>query len=291
MARTAATIPAGMRLTDHVSLGVLTAQFPRELVDQLLFETESLNARERALPAHVMVYYLLALALYAEVSTQEVVRCAVERARWLGDSSDAALPTKAAISQARMRLGTAPLEALYRAVVARVATAGTPGAWYRGWRVMSLDGTTLDVGDTAANAAAFGRTASARGVNATGAFPQLRLVGLLEHSTHAITAAQLGPYGTHERVLAADVLAGLTGEMLCLAGGLPQFRSVAHGGGDRRGAPMPRPGDAHAAGPGALRRRLVSQRTALESQVRQRESAPAAGPVDREHVCPSRRRR
>ena len=69
MARTAATIPAGMRLTDHISLGVLAAQFPRELVDQVLFETESANARERALPAHVMVYYVLAMALYAEVST------------------------------------------------------------------------------------------------------------------------------------------------------------------------------------------------------------------------------
>lgn len=217
MARTARTIPAGMRLTDHISLGVLTAQFPRELIDQVLFETERVNERERALPAHVMVYYVLALALYAEVSTQEVLRCVVEGARWLGEPSTTDVPTKSAISQARIRLGAAPLEALYRAVVAPIATAGTPGAWYRGWRVMSLDGTTLDVADTAANAAAFGRPASARGVNATGAFPQLRLVGLLENGTHAITAAQLGAYGTHERALALDVLAGLTGEMCCLA--------------------------------------------------------------------------
>ena len=217
MARTAGTIPAGMRLTDQISLGVLTAQFPRELVEQVLFETERVNERERALPAHVMVYYVLALALYADVSTQEVLRCVVEGARWLGEPSTTDLPTKSAISQARIRLGAAPLEALYRAVVAPIATDGTPGAWYRGWRVMSLDGTTLDVGDTAVNAAAFGRPASARGVNATGAFPQLRLVGLLENGTHAITAAQLDAYGTHERVLAVDVLAGLTGEMLCLA--------------------------------------------------------------------------
>lgn len=217
MARTAGTIPAGMRLTDSISLGVLTAQFPRALVDQVLFETERVNARERALPAHVMVYYVLAMALYAEVSTQEVLRCVVEGARWLGEPSTTDLPTKSAISQARIRLGAAPLDALYRAVVAPIATAGTPGAWYRGWRVMSLDGTTLDVGDTAANAAAFGRPASARGVNATGAFPQLRLVGLLENGTHAITGAQLGAYGTSERVLAVDVLAGLTGAMLCLA--------------------------------------------------------------------------
>ena len=217
MARTAAELPAGIRLTDHISLGVLTTQFPMDVVEQVLFETERFSQRERDLPAHVMVYYVIALALYADVSTREVLRCLTEGARWLGDPTATRMPSKSGISQARTRLGAAPLEALYRAVVAPVATAGTPGAWYRGWRVMSLDGTTLDVGDTAANARAFGRPASARGVNATGAFPQVRIVGLLENGTHAICAAQLGAYRTGEVTLAADVVPHLTGEMLCLA--------------------------------------------------------------------------
>lgn len=217
MARTAAALPAGIRLTDHISLGILTTQFPLDLVEQVLFETERLSARERALPAHVMVYYAIALALYADVSTREVLRCVVDGARWLGDPTTTTMPSKSGISQARTRLGAAPLEALYRAVVRPVATAGTPGAWYRGWRVMSLDGTTLDVGDTSANARAFGRPASPRGANATGAFPQLRLVGLLENGTHAICGAQLGGYATSERTLAAAVVPQLTSEMLCLA--------------------------------------------------------------------------
>jgi len=217
MARTAADLPAGLRLTDHLSLGVLTAQFPMEVVEQVLFETERFSERERALPAHIMVYYTIALALYAEVSTREVLRCVVEGARWLGDPTTTTMPSKSGISQARSRLGAAPLEALYRHVVAPVAVAGTPGAWYRGWRVMSLDGTTLDVGDTVANAHAFGRPASARGVNATGAFPQVRLVGLLENGTHAICGAEFGPYDTSEVALAAAVVPRLTGEMLCLA--------------------------------------------------------------------------
>jgi hypothetical protein len=217
MARTAADLPAGIRLTDHISLGVLTTQFPLELVEQVLFETERVSARERDLPAHVMVYYAIALALYADVSTREVLRCVVEGARWLGDPTATTKPSKSGISQARSRLGAAPLEALYRAVVAPVATAGTPGAWYRGWRVMSLDGTTLDVGDTAANTRAFGRPASPRGANATGAFPQIRLVGLLENGTHAICAAQLGAYAMSEVALAAAVVPQLTSEMLCLA--------------------------------------------------------------------------
>jgi hypothetical protein len=217
MARTAADLPAGIRLTDHVSLGVLTAQFPLEVVEQVLFETERLSERERDLPAHVMVYYAIALALYAEVSTREVLRCVVEGARWLGDPIATRMPSKSGISQARSRLGAAPLEALYREVVAPVATTSTPGAWYRGWRVMSLDGTTLDVGDTAGNAKAFGRPASPRGANATGAFPQIRLMGLLENGTHAICGAELGAYGTSEVTLAAAVVSRLTREMLCLA--------------------------------------------------------------------------
>ena len=217
MARTAADLPAGIRLTDYIGLGVLTAQFPMDLVEQVLFDTDRFSERERALPAHVMVYYAIALALYADVSTREVLRCLTEGARWLGDPTATTMPSKSGISQARTRLGAAPLEALYRAVVAPVATVGTPGAWYRGWRVMSLDGTTLDVGDTVANARAFGRPASARGVNATGAFPQLRVVGLLENGTHAICAAQLGAYRTGEVTMAADVVPHLTGEMLCLA--------------------------------------------------------------------------
>ena len=98
------------------------------------------------------------------------------RARWLGDPITTDLPTKSAISQARTRLGDAPVAALYREVVAPIATVGTPGASYRGWRVMSLDGTTLDVGDTAENA-------------------PVRLVGLLENGTHVLTSSP------HERAI------------------------------------------------------------------------------------------
>jgi hypothetical protein len=206
-----------MRLADHISLGVLTTQFPLELVEQVLFETERVSERERALPAHLMVYYAIALGLYADVSTREVLRCVVEGARWLGDATALGMPTKSGISQARTRLGAAPLEALYREVAAPVAQEGTPGAWYRGWRVMSLDGTTLDVGDTVANARAFGRPGSSRGANATGAFPQVRLMGLLENGTHAICGAELGPYRASEAALAAAVVPRLTREMLCLA--------------------------------------------------------------------------
>jgi hypothetical protein len=218
MARTAAALPVGPRLTDHISLGVLTASFPIETVREVLACTGRASRRERDLPAHVMVYYAIALALYADVATREVLRCLLEGVRWLGEPVAGPRPAgKSGISQARTRLGAAPLERLYRAVVEPIAEAGTPGAWYRGWRVMSLDGTTLDVGDTAANRRAFGRPASSRGAHTTGAFPQLRVVGLVETGTHVLWGAQLGDYHTGEVTLAADVVPQLTGAMLCLA--------------------------------------------------------------------------
>lgn len=219
MARTEAILPAGVRLADYISLGVLTANFPLEIVQGVLARTQRESKRERELPAHVMVYYAIALALYADVSTREVLRCLLEGARWLGEAALEGEPTgKTGISKARTRLGAAPLEALYREVASPVAVDGTPGAWYRGWRVMSLDGTTLDVSDTQANARAFGRPGSSRGVNTTGAFPQLRIVGLLENGTHVIAGAELGPWrGTSETALAAKVVPRLTRTMLCLA--------------------------------------------------------------------------
>jgi hypothetical protein len=218
MARTAAALPEGVRLTDHIGLGVLTASFPLEMVQSILSRTERESQRERELPAHVMVYYAIALALYADVSTREILRCLLEGARWLGDASvDEEPASRSGISRARTRLGARPLEALYREAVIPVAVPGTPGAWYRGWRVMSLDGCTLDVSDTQANARAFGRPRSSRGVNATGAFPQLRLVGLLENGTHVIAEAEFGPYATSENELAGAVLPRLAAEMLCLA--------------------------------------------------------------------------
>jgi hypothetical protein len=172
--------------------------------------------------AAALVRYLtdreIALALYADVSTRETLRCLLEGARWLGDASLEEEPASGSgISRARSRLGARPLEELYREATGPVAVPGTPGAWYRGWRVMTLDGSTLDVSDSPANERAFWRPASVRGVNATGAFRQLRLVGLLENGTHAIMGAELGPRWTSENELAASILPRLTAEMLGLA--------------------------------------------------------------------------
>ena len=118
-----------------------------------------------------------------------MLRCLLEGLRWLWGAEAVRVAGKSGISQARTRLGEAPLRRLYEGVVRPIATPATKGAWYRTWRLVSLDGSCLDVADTAANRRAFGRPEASRGESA---FPQLRFVALVENGTHVLFGARLG---------------------------------------------------------------------------------------------------
>src|SRR3954470_12138075 len=214
MARTLAGLPAGIRVSDHISLGVIARTFPLGEVREVLAETGRASERERDLPAHVMVYYAIALALYMDSGTREVLRCLVEGLRWLWGAEAVRVAGKSGISQACTRLGEAPLRRLYERVVRPVATPATKGAWYRRWRLVSLDGSCLDVADTEDNRAAFERPGASRGESA---FPQLRFVALVENGTHVLFGARLGGFAEGETRLARDVLEALRPGMLCLA--------------------------------------------------------------------------
>jgi hypothetical protein len=150
-----------------------------------------------------------------QASYREVLRCLLEGLQWLHDP---AVPPKVAgksgISQARTRLGWEAVRQLHDAVVRPIALPATKGAWYRQWRLVSLDGSTLDVADEAANAAAFGRPGSSRGGSA---YPQIRFVALVENGTHVLFGSQMAGCMTGETTLARAVLAGLQPGMLCLA--------------------------------------------------------------------------
>jgi Insertion element 4 transposase N-terminal/Transposase DDE domain len=215
MARTVAGLPAGSRITDYISLGVIAKYFPAEKVHSILNETKRTSLRQRDLPAHVVVYYVIALALYMRSSYREVLRCLLEGVPWLMDpSARVKVAGKSGISQARSRLGSAPLKLLYESVVRPVATPPTRGAWYRQWRLVSLDGSTLAVADTAENDKEFGRPGASRGASA---YPKIRFVGLLENGTHVLFAARLADYATDELTLAEEVVPALRQGMLCLA--------------------------------------------------------------------------
>jgi Insertion element 4 transposase N-terminal/Transposase DDE domain len=215
MARTVAALPAGSRITDYISLGVIAKFFPVEKVRGVLEKTGRTSVRERDLPAHVVVYYVIALALYRRSSYREVLRCLLEGVQWLLEpSSPVKVAGKSGISQARTRLGVEPLQELYEAVVTPIAERHTKGAWYRDWRLVTLDGSTLDIADTAENEKAYGRPGASRG---SSAFPKIRFVGLLENGTHVLWGARMAGYATDELTLAQQVVPALQKGMLCLA--------------------------------------------------------------------------
>lgn len=234
MARTLAALPAGSRITDYISLGVVAKFFPVEKIHEVLEQTKRASVRERDLPAHVVVYYVIALALYMRSSYREVLRCLLEGVQWLLDPSVAVkVAGKSGISQARSRLGSEPLRKLYEAIVEPIATKRTKGAWYRQWRLISLDGSTLDTADTVENEKAFGRPGASRG---SSAFPKIRFVALLENGTHVLWAARMSKYRTAETTLAQQVLPALRPGMLCLADrffpGYKLWRMAARTGAD-----------------------------------------------------------
>src|SRR3954454_19523102 len=214
MARAPAGLPAGIRVSDHISLGVIAKAFPIGEVRQVLAETGRASERERDLPAHVMVHYAIALALYMSAGTREVLRCLLEGLRWLWGAEAVRGAGKSGISQARTRLGEAPLRRLYERVVRPVATSATKGAWYRDWRLVSPGGSLLRLADTGDIRAAFERPGASRGESA---FPQLRFVALVENGTHVLFGARLGPYEEGETTLAHGALPALGPGMLCLA--------------------------------------------------------------------------
>jgi hypothetical protein len=208
---------SGERLSDRITIGVLTRTFPPELIDEVLVATGRVQQRSRLLPSRVVVYFVLAMCLFFGHGYEEVLRLLTQglpgQRRWQGVWQ---VPTSAAIWKARVRVGVEPLRALFDRVCRPVADPDTAGAFYRRWRLVAVDGTTFNIADTVTNAEHFGRPGSARG-EARAAYPQARMAVLAECGTHTVFAAAIGPLATHERVLTLDLLPALSPGMLLLA--------------------------------------------------------------------------
>jgi hypothetical protein len=209
--------PTDERLSDRIAIGLLTRAFTPEAVDAAVASTDSGEVRSRLLPARVTVYYVLAMCLFSGQGYEEVMRLLVGGLEWMSRWRRAwTVPSTAAIAKARARLGPEPLRVLFEATVRPLATDATRGAWYRGLRLVAMDGATLDAPDTTENDEQFGRPGGGRG-EGKGAFPQIRLVGVAECGTHAIFAAAIGPYSSPERTLATYVLPAVGPGMLLMA--------------------------------------------------------------------------
>jgi hypothetical protein len=204
------------RLSDLVSVGLLTRVFPAEVVDEVIAEAGRTELRHRALPARVVAYFSIGMALYAEGSYEDVFAHLTDGLSWASGWSESwAPPSKSAIFQARSRLGFEPVRDLFARVARPLAGPDTPGSWLAGRRLVAIDGTCLDLADTPANADFFGRPASSRGEQS--AFPQARVVALAECVTHAILDAATGPCSTSEIEMARELVARLKPGMLAVA--------------------------------------------------------------------------
>jgi hypothetical protein len=215
-----------------VSVGVLTRTFPPALVDEVVADCGRTEQRTRSLPARSMAYFSIGMALHSEGSYEDVLALLSDGLAWTSGEEPIVLASKSAIFQARTRLGPEPLEMLFSKVATPLAKKRTPGAWLGGRRVVAIDGTCLDVADTAQNTTFFGRPGVNKGEQA--AFPQARVVALAECATHAIFDACVGTYTTAENTLAGELIDRLEPGMLVLADrgfcGFPLWsRAVASG--------------------------------------------------------------
>jgi hypothetical protein len=186
---------------EQVSLGVLVTAVPRDAVDAAVAACGVGDKRSGGkLPAHVTAYLTMALCLFTDDDYEEVAtKVTGSLSAWRCWDADWSVPTAAGITQARKRLGPRVLAEVFEQVAAPVADMLTRGAWLRGWRLLAIDGFEVDVPDTEANAAEFGRAGS--GENAS-AFPKARVVALAECGTHAFLAAEVGPWASGEKTLA-----------------------------------------------------------------------------------------
>jgi hypothetical protein len=204
------------RLSDLVSVGVLTRVFPPDLVDEVIAAAGRTEQRHRSLPARVMAYFSIGMALYSEGSYEDVLAQLTDGLSWVsGWQETYSPPSKSAIFQARARLGSAPLAALFERVAEPIGAKQTPGVWLAGRRLVAVDGMCLDLADTAANAEHFGRPGVNKGEQA--AFPQARVVALAECGTHAVFAAKIGTYSQSEAALTEQLLGRVEPGMLLTA--------------------------------------------------------------------------
>lgn len=214
MAGKTAALTGQVRVADYLSVGLLSRLVPPSLVDAALTEHNRHSKRHRDLPAHAVAYYVMALSLYRDVNTEEVLRVVTEGMDYLGDASIRRETGKSAISAARTRLGAEVMQTLARQTLTPLASPQSASAFYRGLRIVAIDGTTLEVADCASNRKAFGVPGTGQGQTGD---PQIRCVGLLENGTHALLGVELGGYNDSEVSLAHKVVPNLEPDMLCLA--------------------------------------------------------------------------
>ena len=208
MPRGQCTLPAddAGRILDR--LAGLEQVIRPEDIRQALTATGRISTRSCVLTFEVILWVVLAMGVLTDLPIRQVFKHARKLRR--GEES----PGRSNLCMARRRLGVAPLRHLFSQVVRPLARPDTPGAFYHGWRLMGIDGTTYDVPDSEANAAAFSRPSA--GPRGEGAFPQIKKLSLVELGTHVEVALVVKHGHCGERAMVEALLRHLGPEMLLL---------------------------------------------------------------------------
>lgn len=215
MARTKAVLGNGARLTDYLSTSLLARVYPASLVGELLDSHQCNSQRQRSFPATAVVYYCMALSLYPEAAYADVFDAVAQGLAWRSRSDAPASIKASSISAARSRLSWPMFKSLQeRACQPMAVAASCPHAFYRGLRLMAMDGSNFEVPDEPDNIAAFGYPGSRTGV---AGYPQAQCAVLVECATHAIVGANIGAYRDAEWTVCKPLLARLDASMLCMA--------------------------------------------------------------------------
>jgi hypothetical protein len=212
-------VSASGGLTDWISVGVLAGSVPRDVIDEAVVQCDKQARRsDGKLPPHVMVYFAMAMALFADEDYEEVLTRLVEPlTRWGCWDPGWRIPGSSGITQARQRLGFEPVRQVFEQVAVPVCEELTRGGWLAGRRLMSIDGFEWDAPDSDANVEEFGY---AGGTGHLSAFPKVRVVTVTECGSHATIGAGIGPAGgkgSGEQSLARHLYPLLEQGMLLMA--------------------------------------------------------------------------
>jgi hypothetical protein len=230
MARTVAGLPAGVRITDKVTLGVFAKTFPAAAIEEALRATDKASERNREMPNRLVIYFAMLMSLYRDVATGEVLRCMLEGLEMLLNRKIEKITGRSGISQARSRVSWEPLKMLFDSLAVPLAKKKDKGAFFQDLRVVSLDSTVFAVADEKENRKFFGKHQEGT------AYPQMRVTALIECGTHAPFALTVAGLRVSEKVQAAeqDILSKLEPGMICLADrgftGFTLFKQAAETG-------------------------------------------------------------
>ena len=210
--------PMNARSTGHLlqdlSLASIMRYLPLEAVKETLADTQRQSIRRRLLPSDVVVYLVVMLGLYSDASVRENLRILMEPLRRQFGTKAVGVPTGAAITKARRRLGSAPLMGLFDALAQPVSTVKTPEAFYHGFRVVAVDGATVDIQDTKANRDRFGIHTNQHGPVG---YPQIKVVIMVECGSRVPLGCAYDGGDVYEPGLFDALVPKLTKDMLLLA--------------------------------------------------------------------------